>query len=68
VLIVDIAGTERRGFMILARSVCEIMAKKSKLGHFSTPEKSQRKSHMAPIFGPVRSLDQGVLPHKATGC
>jgi hypothetical protein len=23
-----------KGFMILARSVCEIMAKKSKLGHF----------------------------------
>jgi hypothetical protein len=26
-----------KGFMILARSVCETMAKKSKLGHFSTP-------------------------------
>jgi hypothetical protein len=29
--------------MILAGSVCEIMAKKSKLGHFSTPPISQEK-------------------------
>jgi hypothetical protein len=37
------------------------MAKKSKLGYFSMPPISQEKSHMAPIFGSVRSLDQGVL-------
>jgi hypothetical protein len=43
------------------------MAKKLKLGHFSTPPISQGKSHMAPIFVSVWSLDQGVLPHKATG-
>jgi hypothetical protein len=43
------------------------MAKKSKLRHLSTPPISQEKSHTAPIFGFVRSLDQGVLLHKATG-
>jgi hypothetical protein len=53
--------------MILARSVCEIMAKKAKLGNFSTPPISQEKCHMVPIFGSARSLDQGVLLHKATG-
>jgi hypothetical protein len=40
------------------------MAKKYKLGHFSTPPISQEKSHMVPIFGSVGSLDQGVVPHK----
>jgi hypothetical protein len=54
-----------KGFMILARSVCEIMAKKYKLGHLSTAPISQEKSHMAPIFGSVGLLDQEVLPHKA---
>jgi hypothetical protein len=39
-----------KGFMILARSVCEIMAIKSKLGHFSTPPISQEKSRMAQFF------------------
>jgi hypothetical protein len=42
-------------------------SKKSKLGHFSTTPINQEKSHMAPIFGSVSSLDQGVLLHKATG-
>jgi hypothetical protein len=49
----------------LARSVCEIMAKKYKLGHFSTSPISQGKSQMVPIFGSVRSLGQGVLPQRA---
>jgi hypothetical protein len=43
------------------------MEKKYKLGHFSTPPINQGKSHMALILGSVRSLDQGVLLHKATG-
>jgi hypothetical protein len=43
------------------------MAKKSKLGHFSTPPINQEKSNMVPIFGSVMSLDKGVFLHKATG-
>jgi hypothetical protein len=43
------------------------MAKKSKSGHISTPPNKPGKSHMVPIFGSVRSLDQGVFLHKATG-
>jgi hypothetical protein len=40
-----------KGFMILARSVCEIMAKKSKLGHFSTPPiKPGKKSYGADFW------------------
>jgi hypothetical protein len=41
------------------------MAKKSKLGYFSTPSIGHGKSHMAPMFGSVRSLDQGVATRLA---
>jgi hypothetical protein len=41
-----------KGFIILARSICEIMAKKSKLWHFSTPPISQEKSHMESAYYP----------------
>jgi hypothetical protein len=56
-----------RLYEMITRSVCEIMTKKYKSWHFSMPPISQEKSHMAPIFGSVGSLDQGLLLHKATG-